>query len=77
MCARLRSHFSAVLHHPSYLTHFSSHAPHLEPAGTRPPPGVEGEQDPPVIYMAMVAKDSSVVYYRLVQGVEKPHDVPE
>jgi hypothetical protein len=41
------------------------------------PVGVEGEQDPPVIYTAIVGKDSTVVYYRVARGVEKPHDVPE
>jgi len=30
-----------------------------------------------VLYTAIVQKDSSVVYYRLAKGVEKPHDVPE
>lgn len=71
---RFRTHFSLLLTHPAYLAAFPSHA-NLPSSLTST--GVEGEIDPPVIYTAIVGRDSSVVYYRVARGIEKPHDVPE
>ncbi|KAL7410285.1 tRNA intron endonuclease [Mrakia frigida] len=69
-----RTHFSTLLSNPSYLSAFPSHS---STASESTAPGVEGETDPPVMYTAIVGKDSSVVYYRVAKGIEKPHDVPE
>lgn len=70
---RFRTTFAALFATPAYI---SSGLP-LGPAPGSPAPGTEGERDPPVLYSAIVQKDSSVVYYRIAKGVEKPHDVPE
>lgn len=70
---RFRTHFAALVTHPAYL---ANDLPIPSPP-SNPPPGVEGEQDPPVLYTAIVGRDSSVVYYRIAKGIEKPHDVPE
>ncbi|TXT13001.1 hypothetical protein VHUM_01402 [Vanrija humicola] len=33
--------------------------------------------DPDTLYMAIVATDSTVVYYKLSRGIKKPHDIPD
>ncbi|CDZ96678.1 tRNA-splicing endonuclease subunit Sen15 [Phaffia rhodozyma] len=62
--------FSSLLSHPAYIEAGL-------PQSKECTPSTEGESDPPVIYTASVGKDSSVVYYRVAKGIEKPHDVPE
>jgi len=74
---RFHTHFSTLLSNDSYLSAFPTHSSTGSASTTTPSVGVEGETDPPVIYTAIVGKDSSVVYYRVAKGIEKPHDVPE
>ena len=35
------------------------------------------ELDRQTIYMAIVATDSTVVYYKLSKGIKKPADIPD
>lgn len=54
-------------------TAFRPHAPAEEPAPmTQPSPA-----NVPTVYLAMVEKDSSVVYYVLREGILSPKELPD
>jgi hypothetical protein len=43
----------------------------------REEPVVNSQLDRDLIYIAIVASDSTVVYYKLSKGIKKPSDVPD
>ncbi|BGP42542.1 hypothetical protein JCM10449v2_006554 [Rhodotorula kratochvilovae] len=54
----------------------SSSASSTAPDSPEPTAGTEGA-DSPTIYLAMIEKDGSIVYYVLRQGIVSPKEVPE
>ncbi|GAA6058255.1 hypothetical protein JCM3770_006082 [Rhodotorula araucariae] len=54
----------------------TSAAPSTAPDAPEPTPAAEGT-DGPTIYLAMIEKDGSIVYYVLRQGIVSPKEVPE
>ncbi|GAA5964073.1 hypothetical protein JCM21900_005155 [Sporobolomyces salmonicolor] len=58
----------------SVLTALDSLPPHSTASPFSDPPA---STEPPTVYLAIVEKDGSIVYYVLRQGIVSPKEVPE
>lgn len=58
----------------SVLTALDSLPPHSTAFTSSDPPA---STEPPTVYLAIVEKDGSIVYYVLRQGIVSPKEVPE
>ncbi|GAA6007125.1 hypothetical protein JCM10207_001518 [Rhodosporidiobolus poonsookiae] len=70
------SALTAVLQ--AVATRYPSSSPSPADASSAPlPPSTKSEDDPTTVYLAMVEKDASIVYYVLRKGIISPKEVPE